>query len=380
MQLKDWEAYCFPQESPGGRRLPIRLDGSCPVALYGAGYGGLMFLELLRSRGVEPVCLLDSAPHKQGRTIMGVPVYRPDRVHVESAVVVVCLLSMGEAYRQIRARMIELGCRGVCHLYELREDRALFEKQPLLISPDRDLLWANRERLYQVSRLLEDSWSRRVLAGILRFLWGSLDEPIPSLPMEEQYFAEDVYRLREDEIFVDCGAHTGEIMRQFFRRCQGRFAAYWAFEPDGQNCARIEEACPEAYRRQVQIRRVALGDQPCVIRVRNYDGNNSVIREDGEAEAPCAPLDSFALHPTLLKIDVEGWESRLLWGAKRTICQDRPVVAIAVYHRERDFWELPLLLKEWVPEYRFYLRSYLNVAETVLYAIPPGRERKGQIG
>ena len=109
--------------------------------------------------------------------------------------------------------------------------------------------------------------------------------------------------------------------------------------------------------------------------MRNYDGSNSVIREDGEEEAPCTALDSFKekLHPTILKIDVEGWESRLLSGAEEMIRRDRPVIAVAVYHRERDLWEIPLKLKELVPEYRFYLRSYLNVAETVLYAVPPER-------
>lgn len=85
-------------------------------------------------------------------------------------------------------------------------------------------------------------------------------------------------------------------------------------------------------------------------------------------------LDSFAeeLHLTVLKIDVEGWESCLLAGAETVIRRDKPVIAIAIYHREQDFWEIPLKLMQMVPEYRFYLRSYLNVSETVLYAVPPG--------
>ena len=93
-------------------------------------------------------------------------------------------------------------------------------------------------------------------------------------------------------------------------------------------------------------------------------------------------MDSLAeeLHPTILKIDVEGWESRLLDGAEMIIRRNKPIIAIAVYHREQDFWEIPLRLKELVSDYRFYLRSYLNIAETVLYAVPPGRLQQEEHG
>lgn len=374
MLFQDWERLCFPQHARGAGAPPVRLDKTDHVALYGAGYGGLMFLELLRKHGIEPECFLDRSPAKQGRTILGLPVRMPDRA-VAGATVIVCLLDMGEAFRQIRARMAELGCRTVYHMYELREDRALFQGQPLILSPDRDLIWENRGLLYQVVRMLGDDLSQRTLTSILRFLWGDLGEPIPALPMEEQYFAGDVYSLGENEVFVDCGAHVGEIFHQFLRRCRGRFDRYWAFEPDSRNIRELEQGCPPEYRQKLAVRHTALGDEPKTVRVRNYDGSNSIVREDGEEEAPCAALDCFAqeLRPTILKIDVEGWESHLLAGAEHIIRRDRPVIAIAVYHREQDFWEIPLRLKNLVPEYRFYLRSYLNVAETVLYAVPPGR-------
>lgn len=373
-----WEQVCFPQKECQRKTLPIRLEGQSRIVLYGAGYGGLMFLELIRRRGLEPECFLDLSPKKQGRRSMGVPVYAPDRSVAENATVIVCLLEMGETFRIVKARMMELGCRAVYHLYELREDHALFESQPLVISPDRNLIWENRGLLYQVYHMLEDELSKQTLVSILRFLWSDLSEQIPVFPMEDQYFAGDIYSLCNHEVFADCGAHVGEILHQFLRRCQGQFERCWMFEPGGQNIRELEKNCPPEYRQELMIRHTALGDRTGAVRVRDYDGSNSVIREDGEEWAPCATLDSFAeqLHPTILKIDVEGWESRLLDGAETIICRDKPVIAIAVYHREQDFWEIPLRLKHLVPEYRFYLRSYLNVAETVLYAVPPARLKR----
>lgn len=57
-----WERTCFPPKECQCHEPPIRLDGRSRIVLYGAGYGGLMFLELLRRRGLEPECFLDLSP------------------------------------------------------------------------------------------------------------------------------------------------------------------------------------------------------------------------------------------------------------------------------------------------------------------------------
>lgn len=368
-----WEQFCFPADKFNTRPPSLLCKECSRIVLYGAGYGGLMFLELLRGSGMEAECFLDSSPRKQGRRIMGIPIYAPDRMWVEHAVVIVCLLSMGETYRKIKEQVTALGCQTVLHLYELRGDHDLFAEQPLIISPDCHLLWENRALLFHVYQKLEDNLSRQVLSSVLRFLWGDLAASIPALPMKDQYFADDIYTLGQHAVFADCGAHVGEILQQFLLCSEGKFDAYWAFEPDGKNIRELEAVCPGRYRQRTHIFHTALGECCKTVRVRNYDGNNSVIREDGEEESPCTTLDSFAqsLHPTVIKIDVEGWEMPLLTGAQTIIRRDRPVLAVAVYHREQDFWEIPLFLERLVPDYRFYLRSYLNVAETILYAVPP---------
>ena len=71
-----------------------------------------------------------------------------------------------------------------------------------------------------------------------------------------------------------------------------------------------------------------------------------------------------------IKMDIEGAEKRALRGAVEIIRRDKPMLAICVYHKNDDLLEIPKLIKEIVPDYKFYLRHH-NVAgtETVLYAI-----------
>jgi len=73
----------------------------------------------------------------------------------------------------------------------------------------------------------------------------------------------------------------------------------------------------------------------------------------------------------LIKLDIEGYEFEALMGAKNLIQQQKPMLAISIYHRKEDIIEIPILLKSLTPEYTLYLESYSSSSiDTVLYAIP----------
>lgn len=55
-------------------------------------------------------------------------------------------------------------------------------------------------------------------------------------------------------------------------------------------------------------------------------------------------------------------------GAKNTIQKLKPKIAISVYHKTADLWEIPLKVLEINPDYKFYLRHHSHdVYDTVLY-------------
>lgn len=73
---------------------------------------------------------------------------------------------------------------------------------------------------------------------------------------------------------------------------------------------------------------------------------------------------------TFLKMDVEGSELRALLGAKGIIQQQKPKLAICIYHKSWDFVDLGRQILDIVPDYRFYIRHYASdTCETVLYAV-----------
>ena len=84
-------------------------------------------------------------------------------------------------------------------------------------------------------------------------------------------------------------------------------------------------------------------------------------------------LDADIAEPiTLIKADIEGGEQKALLGAKQHIIDERPKLLISVYHRNEDLWQIPRMIEEFCPDYRFYLRyqgSPIYPTEIILLAL-----------
>ena len=73
-------------------------------------------------------------------------------------------------------------------------------------------------------------------------------------------------------------------------------------------------------------------------------------------------------------MDIEGAEQGALAGCARHIREDRPKLALSVYHNFEDLWKLPRMIEDLVPGYRFYFRYHggdLWPSEITLLALPP---------
>ena len=73
----------------------------------------------------------------------------------------------------------------------------------------------------------------------------------------------------------------------------------------------------------------------------------------------------------LIKIDTEGFESKIIEGAKNLIKKYKPVLAVAIYHTPQDFFDLKDKILQINPNYKFMIRrseDILPCADLVLIA------------
>jgi hypothetical protein len=121
----------------------------------------------------------------------------------------------------------------------------------------------------------------------------------------------------------------------------------------------------------VSVHNKGLWSAPATLPFAVWHGTSaSAVSGEGEVSVEADTIDRLAPGATFIKLDVEGAELEALKGAAGTMRRNRPKLAVCVYHKPGDLFEIPLFIKSLAPEYRFYLRQHQPVAcETVLYAV-----------
>ena len=219
---------------------------------------------------------------------------------------------------------------------------------------------------------LSDSTSQACLRDIVRFRLG-LNHAYGGFRHEEpQYFNQLTLAADTQKPihFVDGGAYNGDTLLELANLRPIERA--YLFEPDAENF----KALQQNLRNQAIAAHclpVALSDGYQILSFNAGVGEAGTISANGTVHIAAMALDDL-LHNQVtdfIKLDVEGGEIAALNGAARLISRSRPVLAISLYHRPQDLWEIPELLRELCHDYRFYLRQhYFNSFDSVLYAVP----------
>ncbi|MDR1459029.1 MAG: FkbM family methyltransferase [Bacteroidales bacterium] len=196
-------------------------------------------------------------------------------------------------------------------------------------------------------------------------------------PFYNQYFAGDIVQYEKNEVFVDCGAYDFLNSLDFLKRCNSVKRIY-AFEPNVTKL--LLDNIASCGFSEIKLIEAAVGEEPGEISFDITDnGSGSHIVANGSEENRKVKVvridDMIDINDkvTFIKMDLEGYEVPALLGAQSIIQRDKPKLAISIYHKKEDIFEIPCLLHEMVADYKFFIRQYsLSRFETVLYAILPG--------
>lgn len=188
-----------------------------------------------------------------------------------------------------------------------------------------------------------------------------------------QYFDEKIISFKNNEVFVDGGAFDLGTSELFVKKCKS-YRKIYAFEPDTKcylKCKSNAEkivgdinlACAGLWSEEGYAEFLTLGNGSSHIVLSEKPNLNTIKVVD---------LDSYINDDkvTFIKLDIEGAELKALKGAESLIKREKPKLAICLYHKAEDLWEIPFYVKKLVPEYKLYIRHYSNYeCETVLYAV-----------
>jgi FkbM family methyltransferase len=189
---------------------------------------------------------------------------------------------------------------------------------------------------------------------------------------------DSLFKLRDREVFVDCGAYTGDTIERVVEKSPA-FSRIVAIEADPNNFAGLTKwartLAPELASR-IDCLNVAVGAQRDKLHFAASGDEGAHIAYDGDIEVDCVPLDDLLAGslPTFIKMDIEGAEIEALEGARQTIKKCQPILSVCVYHKQNDLWRVPLFIRSLAENYRLFLRPHdVDGWQLVCYAIPPNR-------
>lgn len=141
-----------------------------------------------------------------------------------------------------------------------------------------------------------------------------------------EYMMQVVPFCKQKRTALDIGAHIG----LWSRNLAPRFKSVVAFEPMKENADCFKQNCADL--KNVWLYEVAVGDRRAAVQLELPKlGANSGMHRISQVDAEGVQMitvDEIAVKDVdLIKIDVEGYEGRVIRGAIETIQRDRPVIA-----------------------------------------------------
>ena len=346
-----------------GSYSPIKICASAKnVCVFGLGRFFQEAFETWNFKEKFQVNLLsDNNSSKWGQTINNLPCVSPMELSKFDDLIVIPLVGDREP---IIKQMQSMGIRCLDPEECLNESLSKIERSPK---------WFNENRIMDVYDMLADEESKRIYSSLLinriafgRYHYGELFS-------NNQYFP-DFFRFHNNEVFIDCGAYTGDTLKRFINNVpSNEFKQIYAFEADEQNYNDLRKS---VNRNNIFLYHAGVWNETGKLSFgRETYGSFeyvSVLKIDDfflRQTVPAVRIDDITNNATFIKMDIEGAELNALKGAKKTIIANTPKLAISIYHQLNDLWEIPIYIKQLVPEYKLYVRHHSKtIAETVLYA------------
>lgn len=261
----------------------------------------------------------------------------------------------------------------------------------------RKLFKKNRNEINLVFESLSDEKSKDILRKILHarsswirkktYYWNNIaidkcteysfttEDGFNVYNTKNQYFIDDCFRLDfANLILVDGGAYRGDTIELLNSLSNGQFKHIYAFEPLKENHAVLERVIDKLrVRDKVEVFQIGLDNQQGVALFENQGelavaGAGQYVEINTDAASKYINLNMKYL-PNFIKLDIEGKEKEVLRDIEKYIVEQMPDLAICIYHKVEDLWEIPMMIKKINPKYKIYIRHHSNYyTETVCYA------------
>jgi FkbM family methyltransferase len=356
--------------------LPVREARQLPsrAYVYGTGIFSQRVVEQLRKLNVEVIGLIDHKDSKSNESEL--PLYSITSDLQTTETVILGFHNYLADIRDISQKLTSIGFKDIWTAPMLARtlDALGGNLDNYWLTGGTELVHDAISRAPSIQERLSDSESVKVLSDVINYrITGETYHLNSKQDLVDQYFPKDIAFVREDSmdgLYVDLGAFDGDTLRGLLkRRLNPR--GYVGLEPDLGNFSKLaKEASLVSF--PCTTLPLAASDQTGIQFLSSND-SGSTISVNGDLAIQTTSIDSL-LHGhkvSILKLDIEGSERSAIQGSAETIQKWKPGLAVSVYHKPQDLWEILDEVDALGAYSKYYLRTYgEQTFDTVLYCLP----------
>lgn len=305
-----------------------------------------------------------------------------DELKRNSKVIVAIMNTLGD----IRGVMNNLKEEGFCYIIPYAKLADIYpDKFEFLYLESVDKFKVRYEKIEEARKILEftdaDARSKEVFEAMIRFRETKDYNDLPQIDRKrDQYFPREISGYRTNNIcYIDCGAYIGDTFSaliDYSKDVKSKISYYVGIEPDIENYKKLEMLIKNTKEFPFDLYQCAV----CETKKNLYFDMQGTTASKVDREVKIVnqmmvkgiSIDelNFQIIPTHIKMDIEGEEKNALLGAEKLIKTYKPKLAICIYHKPEDIYEIMELINSWELGYRFEMRVYEDVGvDLVLYAI-----------
>jgi len=335
------------------------------VVLYGAGYCGYETYKLLKMNNIFIEAVCDDNENYLNNKFGDLQISRIEDIKCTAEMVILITSGFNKKMKQ---KLSDLA------LYEnyIEIDFGRYEEE----NEKWGYFKKNENKVEEAYALFEDKKSKDLFVNLVNYRISRELNYLLDCEDENQYFPRnEILDLSKNEIFLDCGAFDGDSIREFLKYTGNMYKKIIALEPSRNNYKKLLENVK--CMKNIQCYNLGAYRESKKLKFLVSDAKNSFVSEQGTDELEVTTIDEVldGERVTFIKMDIEGVEYDALLGARKTIEKYSPVLAISVYHKVEDLFQIILLINKMNSNYKYYLRHYSpTIIETILYAVPNNKK------
>lgn len=189
----------------------------------------------------------------------------------------------------------------------------------------------------------------------------------------------EIVKPHSHDYVIDCGACFGGTTLNFADMVGPKGRVYsFEFMPDNINVYNQNITQNVAFTNRISLHKNPVFSHSNLTMYISGEGPATQVHTtpiDGAETVESVSIDDFVINNNFnrmdyIKMDIEGAEMDALKGSIQVIEKFRPTMAICVYHKLTDFYEVPRLLKGIHEDYKIYFgHSTVHGDESVIFAV-----------